>query len=470
MRKSPKFLECLSEITATVACGKADEWRHLRFVSYKDFSFWDTKRYFAGQAKSKYPINPLSSFIVEQRKIVKPFLSPNEDFKILGVNNKVGLFDAYMKKGGEIRQPYQKVENGFLAYNPYRVNVGSIGLKTKKQKYEFISNAYVVFSCEKNLSPEYIYKLFLTDTFNRIVRENTSGSVRQNLTFEILSGVKFPLPPVEKQKQLVEAYEAHLARATECQIQAAALEREIENYLLDELGIEIRQTEVKKGLQFVRFGDVKRWSVDFLQNQKSLEEIKEGKFPAKSFGELISYSQYGISEKSSREKNGFPMLRMNNIFQSELNLSELKFVEMSNEAVENLLLQKGDLLFNRTNSKELVGKTAVFNVEGNYLFASYLIRLKLDGEKVNVYFVNYLFNSPIVRKQIDMMSRQITGLANVNLTELKNFLIPLPPLPTQEKIVAHIGDLKAQIKTLRTEAENLRGEAKAAFEREVFEL
>ena len=75
--------------------------------------------------------------------------SRTKQFKILGVNNKVGLFDAYTEAGRKIKQPYQRVEDGCLAYNPYRVNVGSIGLKTAGQKHDLISSAYVIFKCRE---------------------------------------------------------------------------------------------------------------------------------------------------------------------------------------------------------------------------------------------------------------------------------------------------------------------------------
>ena len=81
------------------------------------------------------------------------------------------------------------------------------------------------------------------------------------------------------------------------------------------------------------------------------------------------------------------MLRMNNINNSELDIDDLKYITIENEQKDKNLLNNGDLLFNRTNSKELVGKTAVFELDGDYTFASYLIRLKLDTEKANAHYI-----------------------------------------------------------------------------------
>ena len=84
------------------------------------------------------------------------------------------------------------VEDGCLAYNPYRVNVGSIGLKTSLLKNEYISPAYVVFKCKETILPEYLYLILKSHVFNTIIQENTTGSVRQTLSYENLSTIKIP--------------------------------------------------------------------------------------------------------------------------------------------------------------------------------------------------------------------------------------------------------------------------------------
>ena len=86
------------------------------------------------------------------------------------------------------------------------------------------------------------------------------------------------------------------------------------------------------------------------------------------------------------------------------------------------------------------------------------------------YCINYLFRSSIIRNQIDAISRQITGQANINSVEMGNLLFPLPPLPIQNQIADRISSIKQEIKTLRNEAENLKIQAKEDFENEVFEV
>jgi len=444
------------------------KFNYLKLITFKELLLWDVKRYFSKILQSKYQILKLSNLINEQTNVIKPKLEPEKEFKILGVNNKIGLFDAYLEFGKNIKQPYKLVKNGFLAYNPYRVNVGSVGLKTSEQKYNLISNAYVVLSCKENLLPEFLYKIFQTETFNKIIRDNTSGSVRQNLTFEHLSNIIIPVPDTNVQENLVYEYDLKLETAKKLEEKANNLESEIESYLLDELGIEIKKTEKLKGLQFLRFKDMEKWNVDYLLNKVNLELLEKCKYNVVRFEKIIEKSQYGISEKALNIKTGVPMLRMNNIYNSELKLDNLKYTNLKRDEFPNLFLNKFDLLFNRTNSKELVGKSAIFDLSGDFVFASYLIRIKIFFELANVYYVNYILNSKIGRFQINLISRQILGQANVNASELKNLLFPLPPIEVQNQIVNKISSLKSQAKELKKEAYEIRQQAKEIFEKEIF--
>ena len=122
-----------------------------------------------------------------------------------------------------------------------------------------------------------------------------------------------------------------------------------------------------------------------------------------------------LSEKASKEKIGLPILRMNNLQNSSIDISDLKYLTEDTKSIDKYVLNEGDLLFNRTNSKELVGKTAVFSLPEKYVFASYLIRVVVDSNKVDVNYINYLFATKIIRSQIDLLSRQVLGQANINV-------------------------------------------------------
>lgn len=150
------------------------------------------------------------------------------------------------------------------------------------------------------------------------------------------------------------------------------------------------------------------------------------------------------------------MLRMNNLQDDGWDFQDLKYIPMSDDDLERYRLSVGDLLFNRTNSKELVGKCEVFNEQGDWVFASYLIRVRVDAEKVLPRFVADFLATRSGRLQIDRLSRQIIGMTNINAEELKEIQIPVPPdLNWQRELVAAMDAARAERKAKLVEADNL---------------
>jgi type I restriction enzyme S subunit len=425
------------------------EW--FKTVPFSDVVLWDVKRYSFEKIKSQYQIVKLGMHIQEESYKVKLADFPDEEFGILGVNNKIGIFDAYKEKGANINQAYKKMEKGWLAYNPYRVNVGSIGLRTEEHENDYISPAYVVFSCKETLLPDFLFKLFKTERFNKVINASTTGSVRQNLTIDILKSLDIPLPPF--QQKILDKYYAESKKSKRFANESNQIGSEIDAFLLKELGINLTIKERKSGLSFTQFSTIDRWSVDYLFNLSSIDGLQKAKYPLHPISRYIIESQYGLSSKATSEPVGIPMLRMNNINNSELDISDLKYISLSNYEKKKYLLEKGDFLFNRTNSKELVGKTAVFKEDKEYTFASYLIRLKLNNLKLDVDYINFLFNSPIGRVQIDLISRQVLGQANVNAQELREFVFPIPEIKIQREIAKKALEMKEKQNSLLAQAE-----------------
>ena len=131
-------------------------YRYLKFIRYKDVIEWDLKRHLTASIRSKFPISQLGNHIQEENRKFNISIADCQ-YGILGVNNQTGIFDAYIGNGTTFHQKYKKMETGWIAYNPYRVNIGSIGIKRQEHHYEYISPAYVVFSCRPTLLPDYLY-------------------------------------------------------------------------------------------------------------------------------------------------------------------------------------------------------------------------------------------------------------------------------------------------------------------------
>jgi type I restriction enzyme S subunit len=178
--------------------------------------------------------------------------------------------------------------------------------------------------------------------------------------------------------------------------------------------------------------------------------------------------QYGTSEKANTNNEGVAVIRMNNLVNGELDLTNLKHIGLPKSEVGRLRLNDGDILFNRTNSKELVGKCAVFHAEGEFIFASYLIRVRANPAQADADFLAYLINSPIGRQQINALSRQIIGQANVNSEELRGLQIPLPSVSIQKQIMQRVTAGRTEIAREREACESLAKEIRSDVEALIF--
>jgi len=178
-----------------------------------------------------------------------------------------------------------------------------------------------------------------------------------------------------------------------------------------------------------------------------------GGWPITTIGDVILSLDYGSSAKASSEPNGLPMIRMGNVtYDGKLDLSDLKYVDLSEQDAERFGLLEGDILFNRTNSKELVGKTGIWDGRIPAIVASYFIRVRVNPERVRPRFLWAFMNSPHMKRVLFNTARGAVGQANINSKELKAFPIPLPPMDIQlrfeEQCVA-LEDLMAQQATAR---------------------
>lgn len=160
-------------------------------------------------------------------------------------------------------------------------------------------------------------------------------------------------------------------------------------------------------------------------------------------GDYSLFTEYGLSEKTFDTSNGIPVLKMGDIQGGSVILGGQKTVPVSTEGVTNLLLKTGDLLYNRTNSAELVGKTGIYTgADGTYTFASYLIRIRCATDLVTPKYLNNVMNAPYFRlTQILPLLKQQCGQANVNGTALRHMLAPIPPAAEQHRIVAKVDEL-----------------------------
>lgn len=167
-------------------------------------------------------------------------------------------------------------------------------------------------------------------------------------------------------------------------------------------------------------------------------------WPTVQFKDLANSINYGTSSPAN-EGGKYKYLRMGNITDNGyLNLDDLKYIDISDSDIEKYIVRKGDILFNRTNSREKVGKTTCFMEEEEMIIAGYIIRVRLDESKVVPIFIARGFNTPAMKRHLIRMARGSVGQANINSKELGNISIILPPLPLQQQFASRIESIEAQ--------------------------
>lgn len=292
----------------------------------------------------------------------------------------------------------------------------------------------------------------------------TGGIGKGEISEERLLNIAVPLPSLLEQKAIVARWRTAQDEITAARERVEKRKAAIYIRFFADLGLKSpEQLSVPKAFA-VLWRDFPRWGVGFNYLNQSGADLTRGKHPVVELGSLLELVQYGTSEKANTVGDGIAVIRMNNIVDGQFDLTNLKHLRLPKKEMQKLLLKEGDILFNRTNSKELVGKCAVFHVPGEFIFASYLIRVRAVSAIANADYLTYVINSPIGRQQINALSRQIIGQANINSVELRGIQIPLPPLAVQEKIMEHVADARSEIAREQESAERLSNEIIAEVE------
>jgi type I restriction enzyme, S subunit len=255
-----------------------------------------------------------------------------------------------------------------------------------------------------------------------------SGTTRLKLTQKSLKNIPLPLPPLKEQKRIVKKLSSMLAKVTEARELIQEARDSFENRRAAILNKAFTGELTKKWRYANPISDVPSLKI-------SLETIPY-KIPDQwkwvFIKDVSDKFQYGTSAKSEIEGE-VPVIRMGNIQHGKIDWNDLKFTSDKTE-IEKYNLNFNDVLFNRTNSPALVGKTAIYKGEMPAIFAGYLIRIK-PKISLNSDYLNYFLNSPYAKQKCLKVKTDGVNQSNINATKLGNFEIPIPHIKEQQEIV-----------------------------------
>lgn len=254
---------------------------------------------------------------------------------------------------------------------------------------------------------KYFYYIFKVKSTLDYLVSNSSGSTFKSIKMNQLKKMVFDIPSLEEQDQIIEALD---------KVDHVIAMRKQEICLLDEL-IKARFVEM--------FGT-------YPANEKG--------WNTGNIRDIVSEVRYG-SSRPAVDGGRYPYLRMNNItYDGELDLSDTKRIDVPDNELEKCTVRRGDVLFNRTNSKELVGKTCVYNRDEMMVLAGFVIRVRVNDE-VLPEFLSAFLNTDFSKKMLLGMCKTAIGQANINAQELQNICLYVPPIDLQQQFV----DFKKQL-------------------------
>ena len=273
------------------------------------------------------------------------------------------------------------------------------------------------------------YLLHYLNSFNYAGYVN--GTTRLKLTRASMDTIPIPLPPLAEQQRIVDRIESLFAKLDEAKEKAQAV-------------VDSFETRKAAILHKAFTGELTaKWREEHGVRMESWEK--------KSVGELCISLKYGTAKKSDASGN-VVVLRMGNLQQGEIDWSDLAYSNDPDD-IERYKLFPGDVLFNRTNSAALVGKTAIYRGEHPAIYAGYLIKLDYDHDKIIGDYLNYALNTLDAKKYCNSVKTDGVNQSNINAKKIGAYSFNVPSIPEQEKIVSAIQKLLSKEQQTKEAAE-----------------
>ena len=265
------------------------------------------------------------------------------------------------------------------------------------------------------IDKKFLYFFFNWDT-ERIKEDQGTGTTMMHVSKGSMEDRNILIPPLPEQQRIVG--------------------------ILDEAfdGIATAKANAEKNLQYARAIFESHLQSIFTQRGEGWVET--------TLGEVCTKVEYGSSSKS-KQQGKIPVLRMGNIQNGRFDWDNLAYSDDDVE-INKYLLQNNDVLFNRTNSPALVGKTAIYKNEMPAIFAGYLIRIHRKENLLDADYLNYFLNSNIAKEYGKTVVISSVNQANINGQKLKSYPIPIPPLKEQKVIVAKLAALSDETQSLES--------------------
>lgn len=307
----------------------------------------------------------------------------DDGYPVYGANGLIGYSNVYNHK------------DSVIAITCRGASCGSVNITPP---FSYVTgNAMCLDEVKHNIDINYLYYFLKNYNFKNII----SGSAQPQITRQGLNKVYVRYYSSTKQKQIVSRLKCISTI------------------------IELKKIELNKFDDLIKARFIEMFGRPFINNLN---------WESKQIKNVVNEVKYGTS-KPSVENGEYKYLRMNNLtYDGRFDLTDLKFISLDNDELEKCVVRKGDVLFNRTNSLDLIGKTAEFDFNEDMVIAGYIIRIRLKETIVPKFFSMYM-NTDEMKLHLRTIAKGAVNQANINAQELQEIPIYLPPIELQNQFV-----------------------------------
>ena len=331
-----------------------------------------------------------------------------DGYPVYGANGIIGYYSEFNHK------------NQVITVTCRGATCGTINITVPKSYVT--GNAMCLDDVRSDIYMEYLYYCLKHYNFNNVI----SGSAQPQITRQGMEKIYVTIGSHNEQMDIVDKL------------------KKVENVI----GLRKRELKQLDTLVKSRFAEM---FGDPIRNPKGWKVV--------TIGDIVTEVRYGTS-KPAVEGGKYPYLRMNNLTaDGHLDLNDLKYIDISDDEVEKCVVRKGDVLFNRTNSIDLVGKTAVFDLPDDMVIAGYIIRVRLN-EKILPEVLSQYMNLEALKDILRSMAKGAVNQANINAQELQSIRIYVPDIELQKQFV----EMKDQVDKSKSKIQKSLEETQLLFD------
>mgnify|MGYP000445992575 FL=1 len=329
-------------------------------------------------------------------------------YPVYGANGIIGYYSEFNHK------------NPVITVTCRGATCGTINITVPKSYVT--GNAMCLDDMRSDIYMEYLYYCLKHYNFNNVI----SGSAQPQITRQGMEKIYVTIGSHNEQMDIVDKL------------------KKVENVI----GLRKRELKQLDTLVKSRFAEM---FGDPIRNPKGWKVV--------TIGDIVTEVRYGTS-KPAVEGGKYPYLRMNNLTaDGHLDLNDLKYIDISDDEVEKCVVRKGDVLFNRTNSIDLVGKTAVFDLQDDMVIAGYIIRVRLN-EKILPEVLSQYMNLEALKDILRSMAKGAVNQANINAQELQSIRVYVPDIELQKQFV----EMKDQVDKSKSKIQKSLEETQLLFD------